>query len=246
MFKNKTVLITGASRGIGRATALEFARLSANVIVNYVSDEKSAMATAAECEKLSGAQAIAIKADVSDEAAVKNMIAAAIEKFGRIDVLVNNAGITIDKDFADRTLEDWQKTFATNLFGMFLVSKYVGEHMVANKYGKIINVSSTNGIYAASPYSLDYDASKAGIINLTKNLVVQFSPHVNVNAVAPGWVNTDMNKDLPADYMAAETEKFCLKRIAEPSEMATIIRFLASDDASYINGTVIIADGGRL
>lgn len=160
--------------------------------------------------------------------------------------MVNNAGIAIDKEWNDRTVEDWRKTLDVNLIGTWLMSKYVGEVMVKNKSGKIVNISSTSGLNDFSPYAVDYNASKTAIISLTKSLAIQFSPYVNVNAVAPGWVNTDMNKDLPQDYMAEEADKVCLKKIAEPAEIAKIIKFLASDDASYVNGTVIIADGGRL
>jgi 3-oxoacyl-[acyl-carrier protein] reductase len=187
-----------------------------------------------------------IIADISDEKAIKNAIDAIIAEFGKIDVLVNNAGIAIDKEFDERTIEDWRRTLDVNLIGMFTISRYVGKIMIKNKFGKIVNVSSTSGMNDFSPYAIDYNASKAAIISATKSLAIQFSPYVNVNAVAPGWVNTDMNKDLPADYLTQEAEKVCLKRIAEPSEIAKIIKFLASDDASYVNGSVIIADGGRL
>ncbi|MCL2331009.1 MAG: SDR family oxidoreductase, partial [Proteobacteria bacterium] len=193
-----------------------------------------------------GVEILSVAADISDEPAVRKMVADAIKKFGRIDILVNNAGIVTDKEFDNRNLADFRRTLDVNLIGTWLVSKYIGEIMMENKYGKIVNISSTNGINSYFPTSIDYDASKAGVISLTKNLAVQFAPFVNVNAVAPGWVNTDMNKDLPTDYMAEEMQKVCLKRIAEPSEVAKVIKFLVSDDASYVNGSVIIADGGRL
>lgn len=172
------------------------------------------------------------------------MVEKVIQEFGRIDVLVNNAGIALDKEFEDRTVDDWHNTIDTNLIGPFLVSKYVGNEMLKVKSGKIINVSSTNGINAFFPTSIDYDASKAGIINLTHNLALQYAPYINVNSVAPGWVNTDMNKDLPEDLINEETEKIYLKRFAEPEEIAKVIYFLASDDARYINGEIIKVDGG--
>lgn len=189
-------------------------------------------------------ETLVIKADVSNEEQVKEMIQEIINKFGRIDVLVNNAGIAIDKEFEDRTVEDWKRTLEVNIIGTFLVSKYASENMMDNKSGKIINVSSTNGINTFFPSSIDYDASKAAIINLTYNLAIQFAPHINVNAVAPGWVNTEMNKELPKDLIEEETEKIYKKRFAEPEEIAKVIYFLASDDAEYINGTVIKVDGG--
>ncbi|MDR2412889.1 MAG: SDR family oxidoreductase [Rickettsiales bacterium] len=234
--KDKVVLVTGGSRGIGYATAQEFIALGAKVIILHSNPfVKTDLKVAKE-----------IIVDISDEKAVKNAVDAVIAEFGKIDVLVNNAGMAIDKEFYERSVEDWRRTLDVNLIGMFAMSKYVGEIMVKNKFGKIVNVSSTSGINDFSPYAIDYNASKAAIISLTKSLAIEFSPYVNVNAIAPGWVNTDMNKDLSVDYLAEEAEKVCLKRISQPSEMAKIIKFLASDDASYVNGTVIIADGGRL
>lgn len=185
-----------------------------------------------------------IKADVSNEEEVKNMVQEIINKFGRIDVLVNNAGIAIDKEFEDRTVEDWKRTLEVNTIGTFLVSKYASEYMMKNKSGKIINVSSTNGINTFFPSSIDYDASKAAIINLTYNLAIQFAPYINVNAVAPGWVNTEMNKELSKELIEEETERIYKKRFAEPEEIAKVICFLTSEDAEYINSTVIKVDGG--
>ena len=172
------------------------------------------------------------------------MIQEIINKFGKIDILVNNAGIAIDKDFEDRTVEDWKRTLEVNTIGTFLVSKYASENMLQNKSGKIINVSSTNGINTFFPSSIDYDASKAAIINLTYNLAIQFAPYINVNAVAPGWVNTEMNKNLPKDLIEEETEKIYKKRFAEIEEVAKLICFLASNNADYINSTVIKIEGG--
>ena len=189
-------------------------------------------------------ETLVIKADVSNEEQVKNMVQEIINKFGKIDVLVNNAGIAIDKEFENRTVEDWKRTLEVNTIGTFLVSKYASENMMKNKSGKIINISSTNGINTFFPSSIDYDASKAAVINLTYNLAIQFAPYINVNAVAPGWVNTEMNKELPEDLIKEETEKIYKKRLAEPEEIAKVICFLASEDAEYINGTVIKVDGG--
>ena len=189
---------------------------------------------------------MAIKADVSDENEVQNMVKVILNEFEKIDVLVNNAGIAIDKEFEDRTAEDWRKTLDTNLIAPFLVSKYVGEVMFKNKSGKIINISSTNGINTFFPTSIDYDASKAGLINLTHNLAIQFAPYINVNCVAPGWVNTDMNKELPKELIEEETNKIYKKRFAEPEEIAKVVTFLASEDADFINDEVIKVDGGYL
>lgn len=245
--KNKVVLVTGSSRGIGRATIIEFAKKGYNVVINYVKSENEANTPKNEIEEnyaRGGVKALAIKADVSNESDVRDMIDQIMNKFGHIDVLVNNAGIAIDKEFEDRTIEDWNKTLTTNLIAPFVVSKYVGEIMLKQKSGKIINVSSTNGINSFFPTSIDYDASKAGIINLTHNLALQFAPYINVNCVAPGWVNTEMNQELPKELIEEETEKIYKKRFAEPSEIGKVICFLASEDADFINDEVIKIDGG--
>lgn len=242
-FQNKVVLVTGSSRGIGRSIAVKFAKEGANVIINYRSNETEAKAIT-EIISSYNSNCMCIKADVSKEQDVKKMIDTIIEKYGHIDVLVNNAGIAIDTDFQDRHVKDWQETLNTNLIGVFLTSKYAGKYMLENKYGKIINISSTNGIDTLYPYSIDYDASKAGIINMTKNLAIQFAPYVNVNAVAPGWVDTGMNDELSKSYLKSEMEKILLKRFAEPEEIADVILFLASDKARYIDGEIIRVDGG--
>ena len=234
--KDKIVLITGGSRGIGKAAAREFIALGAKVIILHGNPSvKTDMKIAKE-----------IVADISDEKSVKDAVDSVVAEFGKIDILVNSAGIAIDREFGERSVEDWRRTLDVNLIGMFLISRYVGEIMVKNKSGRIVNVSSTSGLNGFSPYAIDYNASKAAIISLTKSLAIQFAPYVNVNAVAPDWVNTDMNKALPADYLAEEANKVCLKRIAEPEEIAKIIKFLAGDDAGYIDGAVIVADGGRI
>ena len=242
-FKDKVVLVTGSSRGIGRSIAIAFAKEGANVIINYKSSEIDAE-VAYDIIASYGNQCMSIKADVSNESNVKTMIDMIINKFGRIDILVNNAGIAIDSDFDDKTTSNWKKTMDTNVIGPFLTSKYVGKIMMDQKYGKIINISSTNGINTIYPYSADYDASKAALINLTKNLAVQFAPYVNVNSVAPGWVDTDMNQDLPKSYLRDEKEKILLKRFAEPEEISNVVLFLASDKSRYITSEIITVSGG--
>jgi 3-oxoacyl-[acyl-carrier protein] reductase len=233
------VLITGASRGIGKACALEFAKNGYDVAINYVNDDISANAVVDEIKKL-GVNSIAIKCDISNETSVKEMVDTAIEKFGRIDVLVNNAGIAIDTTFEDKTKENFMRTLEVNLVGTFLVSKEVGKYM---KNGSIVNVSSTNGIDTVYPESLDYDASKAGVISLTKNLAIEYAPNIRVNTVAPGWVLTDMNKELDYEFVKREEEKILLNRFADPEEIAKVIYFVAAE-ATYMNGSVIRVDGG--
>ena len=243
-FKNKVVLVTGSSHGIGKATIIEFAKKGCNVIINYNQSKKEALALKKQIESLYPIKVLAIKADISNEEEVINMINKIISTFGRIDILVNNAGIAIDTTFEDKTKENFQKILDVNLIGTFLVSKYASIYMIEQKHGKIINVSSTNGIDTYYPYSLDYDASKAGLISLTHNLSKQLAPYVNVNCVCPGWVNTPMNNDLDSEYIKEEIAKINLRRFARPEEIAKVILFLASEDASYVNNAIIRVDGG--
>ena len=242
-FKDKVVLVTGSSRGIGRSIAISFAKEGANVIINY---KNSAMDANIAYEIVSsyGNKCMAIKADVANENEVKKMIDEIISEYGRIDILVNNAGIAYDSDIDEKTTANWQDTLNTNVLGPFLTSKYAGKKMFEQKYGKIINISSTNGINTTYPYSMDYDASKAALINLTKNLAIQFAPHINVNSVAPGWVDTAMNSNLPKSYLKEEKEKILLKRFAEPEEISNVVLFLASDKARYITSEIITVSGG--
>ena len=240
----KVCLVTGGSRGIGKATVIEYAKNGYDVVINYVSDELAANFLKEEVEREYKVKALTIKCDVSNETDVKNMVNEVISTFGKIDVLVNNAGIAIDTVFEDKTKENFMRTLEVNLVGTFLVSKEAGKFMLNAKSGSIINVSSTNGIDTIYPESLDYDASKAGVISLTKNLAVAYHPYVRVNTVAPGWVYTDMNKDLSSSFIKTEEEKILLKRFADPSEIAKVIYFLGTEDASYVNCSVIRVDGG--
>jgi 3-oxoacyl-[acyl-carrier protein] reductase len=245
--KGKVALITGSSRGIGKSTALLLAKEGAKIIVDYfVSDieldaDKNAAKVVNEIKKI-GSDAIAIECDVSDEEQVKKLILLGVKKFGKIDILVNNAGIVFDFPLSEKTVKQWKQTLDTNLLGVFLCSKYASRHMPNG--GKIINISSTNGINSFNPHSMDYDASKAGIIILTRNLAKEFAPKILVNSIAPGWVNTDMNKDLPKEFIKEESNKIYLKRFAEPEEISKVVLFLSSDDSNYITGTTIMVDGG--
>lgn len=242
-FQDKIVLVTGSSRGIGRATALLFAAEGANVIVNYLRAKQEAQEVVKEIEGLGG-KCIAIKCDVSDEKQVKKMIEKTIDKFGHIDILVNNAGIVFDVPFFDQTVEQWQATLNTNLVGTFLCSQLVAKQMLERGQGNIVNISSTNGIDAFNPDAMGYDASKAGIIIATRDLALALGPKIRVNSVAPGWVDTDMNADLPDDFVENEMKKIYLKRFAQPEEIAKAVLFLASDEASYITGSTLKVDGG--
>ena len=242
---NKTVLITGASRGIGRETAILFAKNNYNVVINYLNNKSLANSLKESLEARYNIKALTIKADISNEEEVQAMVADAIEEFKKIDVLVNNASIAKDNILELKTKEEFASVININLVGTFLVTKEVSKYMKEERDGAIINVSSTNAIDSYYPYSMDYDASKAGVISLTMNFAVELSPYIRVNAVAPGWVNTDMNKEIDINYKKDLEEKILLNRFAEPTEVAKVIYFLASDDASYINNEVIKIDGGR-
>ena len=240
----KTVLITGGSRGIGKETAKEFAKNGYNVVINYVSDEKSALSLKEELEEKYDSDVMLCKCDVSNEIDIKKMVNDVINYYGRIDVLINNAAIALDCVFEDKKVSDFKRVLDVNLIGPFTLSREVGKNMLEHKSGVIINVSSTNAIDTYYEYGLDYDASKAALISLTHNLSKHCAPYVRVNAVAPGWVNTDMNKNLDEDYIKEEEKNIYLKRFAEAKEIAKVIYFLASDDASYITNEVIRVDGG--
>lgn len=239
---NKVVLVTGSSRGIGKATIIEFASKGYNVVINYNNSENEALELKKYVEENYNVLALTIKADVSNEVEVKDMVSTIIKYFDSIDVLVNNAGIVFDRSFDDITVEEFEKTLKVNVIGAFIVSRYVSKYM---KNGSaIINVSSTNGTKTISPECLDYNISKIGLQSLTRDLAFQFKPNIRVNAIAIGWADTDMNKDLPKDYIEEETAKIYVERFANPSEIAKTIYFLASDNASYINGEIINIDGG--
>lgn len=241
---NKNVLITGGTRGIGEAISREFAKKGYNLIINYVNSKEKAEKLKNELEEKYNINVLTVQADLADEKAIKNMVDKAIDKFSKIDVLVNNAGIIIDKEFEEKTIEDWKQTLNINLIAPFILTKLIGKEMVKNKSGAIINISSINGINTYHPSSVDYDASKSGLISLTFDSAVEFSPYVRVNCIAPGWVDTEMNKDLSEDYVKEEIERILVRRFGRPEEIAKVATFLASDDASFINSTVIKVAGG--
>ena len=240
----KTVLITGGSRGIGKATSLEFAKHGYNIVINYVNDDESAKNLKSYIVENYDVDVMLCKCNVSSEDGVKGMVNSIIDNYGNIDILVNNAGIAIDTTFDDKKIENFKKILNVNLIGPFILSREVGNYMLKQGFGSIINVSSTNALDTYYEYSLDYDASKAGLVSLTHNLAKYYAPNIRVNAVAPGWVDTEMNKELDSSYTKEECEKIYLKRFAKPEEIAKAIYFLASDDASYITGEVLRVDGG--
>ncbi len=239
---NKVVLVTGSSRGIGKATIIEFASNGYNVVINYIESRDEADKLKNSVESKFNIKALVIKADVSNEKEVKNMIDTIIKEFGRIDVLVNNAGIVYDRNFDEIKVDEFKRTLEVNVIGAFIVSREVSRYM--KKGSTIVNVSSTNGTKTISPECLDYNVSKIGLQSLTRDLAFQFKPNIRVNAIAIGWADTDMNKGLPKDYVEDETSKIYIERFAAPSEIAKTIYFLASDESSYINSEIVNIDGG--
>ena len=243
---NKLVaLVTGSNRGIGKSCILEFAKAGVNVVINYCHRKDEAMALKKEVEDNYGVEALVVKCDVSKEEEVEAMVNQIIDYFGGIDILVNNAGVCRDSLLLDKNIKEFKRILDVNIIGTYLCSKYIGKDMLEKRKGKIINISSTNAIDTYYPESCDYDASKAGVISLTHNLAKEFAPYINVNCICPGWVKTDMNKDLSVDQINKEKKKILLGRFAEVEEISRIVLFIASNKASYINDTIIRVDGGK-
>ena len=242
---NKCVLITGATRGIGRATAIKFAKSGYDVIINYLNNDDLAEKLKEELISKYSANITLIKANVKIEQDVIKLKNEVYKKYKKIDVLVNNAGVISDKEFRDRTIDDFNAIIGTNLASVFLMSKYFGFEMYKEHTGKIINISSTNGINSYTPTTIDYDAAKAGVISMTKNLAVEFSPYVNVNSVAPGWVDTDMNKCFSEEERIELADEIPAGRFAKPNEIADLAYCIATGH-NYLTAQVISLDGGFL
>lgn len=241
----KVVLVTGSSKGIGAATIKEFAKNGYNVVINYNNSVNEALALQKMILEEYDVDTLIIKCDITQEIEVQSMVKQIIDKFGHIDVLVNNAGIAIDDEYMNHSITNFRKIIDTNLISTYCVSKYVSKYMLESQNGVIVNVSSNNGIDCYSPMSLDYDASKAAIISLTHNLAIALAPHIRVNAVAPGWTMTESVMEMMPEYLDLERKKILMNRFANPEEIANVIYFLASDKASFINNEVIRIDGGQ-
>ena len=232
-------LVTGGSRGIGKSCALELARAGYDVVINYIGNEEAANSTVAELKAL-GSDAYAAKFDVTDKEAVEKNISEIFEKSGRIDVLVNNAGITRDGLFIRMTPENWEAVINTNLNSAFYVSNPVVKIMMKQRSGAIINMASISGVFGNAGQA-NYSAAKAGLIGMTKALAKELASRgIRVNAVAPGFIETDMTKDLKLDGLV---EHIPLKRLGQPEDIAKTVKFLA-EDATYITGQVLQVDGG--
>lgn len=240
---NKVVLITGGSSGIGKETVYKFAKNGYDVIFTYNKSKETSKTIEKDIKSSYNVNIYSIKCDISMENDVKSLANFVKDKTNKIDVLVNNAGIAIDNLFEEKTVEEFKKVIDTNLIGTFSVIKYLGN--LINDGGSIINISSTNAIDSYYIESIDYDASKIGIISLTHNLAKYYAPRVRVNCICPGWVDTLMNKDLSKEQKEYENKKILLNRFAKPSEIANVIYFIASDEGSYINDAIIKVDGGR-
>lgn len=239
----KVAVVTGSSRGIGKAIALELAQRGAKVVVNYNSSQEAAQAVVDEISS-TGGESVAIKADVSNEDDVDALVKASIEAFGKIDIFVNNAGTTRDNVIMRMKPEDFDVVVNTNLRSTWLCSKAVTRPMMRQRSGRIINITSVSGIMGQSGQT-NYSASKAGIIGLTKSLAREIASRgITVNAVAPGFVLTDMTKDLPEELTEQLKSFIPLGRWGNVEDVAKAVAFLASDDAAYITGHVLTVDGG--
>ncbi len=244
--KDKVAVITGASRGIGKATAFLFAQAGCNLLINYHAKEKDALEVVSAAEKL-GVTAKAFPADVSQKKQVDEMIKFTIEEFGKIDILINNAGIWKYAPIDEMTERQLKETVEVNLLGTFYTTTSSVPHMIKQKSGNIINISSTAG-QRGEPFYSHYAASKGALISLTKSLAVELAPHnIRVNCVAPGWVDTDMSRaSLSGEGREKILQQIPLRRVATPEEIAAGVIFLASDLARFITGEIINVNGGSV
>ena len=245
LLDGRHALVTGASRGIGRAVALAFATEGASVALNFAGNVAAAEAVRAEIES-AGGKAILVPADVSDENAVEDMVKTVTEAFGSIDILVNNAGITRDGLLLRLKEEDWDAVLNTNLKGVFLCTKAVSKFMMKKRYGRIVNMASVVGV-TGNASQANYAAAKAGVIGFTKAMAKELASRgITVNAIAPGFIRSDMTDVLPDKVKEAMLAEIPLGRAGEPADVAKAALFLASDQAAYITGQVLKVDGGMV
>ena len=243
---NKVVLVTGGAKGIGRAIALELAKQGYDIVINYLTSQKEAEALQKQIKEIYGVRCMAIPCDVSKEDEVDKMISCIEEKLGGVDILINNAAVDLSNLFHLKTAEEFRRTMEVNVVGAFNCSKRVYRYMLEKEYGRIINISSTNGINTYYPMCIDYDASKAALISLTHNLAFEFAPYIHVNCIAPGFIGTENELDgYDEEFLREEIEKIMVQRYGDPKEVAYLVTFLISEEADFINNTVIRIDGGQ-
>lgn len=244
---SKIVLITGAAGGIGKAVAIELAKNGYDIVLNYFSSHEKALILQDYIKDNYHVNCLAIKADVSKENEVDQMVKEVEEKLGTIDVLINNSAIDLSNLFSLKTADEFRKTLDVNVVGAYNCANRIYKGMMDKKFGRIINIASTNGINTYYPMCFDYDASKAALISLTHNLAVQFAPYINVNAIAPGFIGTEKELEgYDEEFLKKEEEKILVQRYGEPEEVAHLVKFLISEEANYINNSVIRIDGGQL
>lgn len=243
---NKVVLVTGGAQGIGKAIILELAKNHYDVVINYLTSNKAAALLEEEIKKNYDVRVMTVQADVSKEEEVDAMISLIEKKWGGVDILINNAAVDLSNLFHLKTADEFRKTLDVNVVGAFNCSKRVYRYMLDQEYGRIINISSTNGINTYYPMCIDYDASKAALISLTHNLAFEYGPYINVNAIAPGFIGTDNELDgYDEEFLKEEQEKIMVNRYGKPEEVAYLVKFLISDEANFINNTIIRIDGGQ-
>lgn len=243
---NKVVLVTGGAQGIGKAIILELAKNHYDVVINYLTSNKAAALLEEEIKKNYDVRVMTVQADVSKEEEVDAMISLIEKKWGGVDILINNAAVDLSNLFHLKTADEFRKTLDVNVVGAFNCSKRVYRHMLDQEYGRIINISSTNGINTYYPMCIDYDASKAALISLTHNLAFEYGSYINVNAIAPGFIGTDNELDgYDEEFLKEEQEKIMVNRYGKPEEVAYLVKFLISDEANFINNTIIRIDGGQ-
>ena len=243
---NKVVLVTGGAQGIGRAIVLELVKNHYDVVINYLTSNKAAALLEEDIKKNYDVRVMTIQADVSKEEEVDAMISLVEKQWGGVDILINNAAVDLSNLFHLKTADEFRKTLDVNVVGAFNCSKRVYRHMLDQEYGRIINISSTNGINTYYPMCIDYDASKAALISLTHNLAFEYGPYINVNAIAPGFIGTDNELDgYDEEFLKEEQEKIMVNRYGKPEEVAYLVKFLISDEANFINNTIIRIDGGQ-
>lgn len=243
--EGKVAIVTGSSRGIGRAVAERFAAEGAKVAVNWVKGERHAEAVV-EAIRSGGGEAVSVRGDVSRSADVRDLVRATVDAYGRVDILVNNAGVMVSTSFMDATEEDWDRTIDVNLKGAYLCSKEVVPVMLRQGAGRIINMSSNSGLYHPSAMRFtEYVVSKAGMNGLTKALALALGPQITVNAICPGWIKTEMIEGTDPEVERKILAETPLGRWGTPEEVAAAALFLASRDADFITGELLIVAGGR-